>query len=98
MKDAAQIPGVAREEGVFPTSQLAWIALLGLRGWKERGWDSSAGASVSQASRGAGTEHRSLPPTQANDRRGEPSGLWGGPGCSRLACATLEGFLAKSRS
>lgn len=52
MKDAAQIPGVAREEGVFPTSQLAWIALLGLRGRKERGWDSSAGASISQARHG----------------------------------------------
>lgn len=47
-------PGVARKEGVFPTSQLAWIALLGLRGQKERGWDSSAGASVSQAGHGQG--------------------------------------------
>lgn len=54
MKDAAQIPGVAHEEGVFPTSQLAWIALLGLRGRKEKGWDTSAGASVSQASHGKG--------------------------------------------
>lgn len=92
MKDAAQIPGVAHEEGVFPTSQLAWIALLGLRGRKEKGWDTSAGGSVSQAS------HHSLPRAQASDRRREHSSLWGGPGCSRLACATLEGFLAKSRN
>lgn len=45
-----------------------------------------------------GTEHHSLPRAQANDRRGEHSSLWGGLGCSRLACATLEGFLAKSRN
>ena len=97
MKDVAQSPGIACEEGVFPTSQLARIALLGLRGRKERGWDSSAGASVSQATHGQGQSIVPCHPPGASDRRGDPSGFWGGPGCSRLACATLEGFLAKKQ-
>lgn len=45
-----------------------------------------------------GIEHRSRLPTGASDRRGESCGLRGGPGCSRLSCATLEGFLGNSRS
>lgn len=50
MNDTAQIPSTAHEEGVFPTLQLPRVALLGLRSWEEKSWDSSARAGVSQAS------------------------------------------------